>query len=636
MISKLFKSVTNDDLLLALCSTTFNNRKIDKIFKKLSDINSDINLKEIFLLCVEKNLTESIKWLISKKVDINCLNDEGDTALIIASRLGYFDIAKLLITEACNIDSRNKLGRVAIQEAVKCSNKDIYHLLKNKSKNINNIDLNKHSLIFDAVFTNNIEFIELILKNNNIKISNDIVFYDLIYSNLNIFTVIFKKIDTKIKYKCKKGKSPLFYLVNKGILALEYFKYLMSLSYDLNHLDNEGNNILLELIIFIETTYFKNNKNNKKELENLTKMISFLLEEKVDYKVVNKEGHNIFTYLASKNNTFLIRYLLEHELDANIVNAKKETALCWPTLKNTKDLDLFALLLDNNALTNIKDINNKTIIEKLITCELVIKNNKKSTIKDRNDIDIKIDYLGILRELLLNGKNKLETLTSLGEPYLFDAVIHNNIDLVKLLIKHGADINQNDDKECNIIFKYISENTSAKESADEKLYYDMLRKIISLGADINARDDFGGTTLHKAILVSDLQTCKILINDGANIGLRDGRGRNMIHNTIWKNKLKIFRMLHLLDKELINKADNYGILPINYAAFLGHHKLVVELISKGAHINNSNKKPKSIQDFLYKFHKNINPMLNNITNDNDRNKAVSLVENMKKEFSINV
>lgn len=636
MISKLFKSITNDDLLLALYSTTFNNRKIDKIFNKLSDINSNINLKKIFFLCIEKNLIESIKWLISKRVDINCLNDEGDTALIIVSRLGYFDIAKLLITEGCNVDIRNKLDRIAIQEAVKYSNKDIYHLLKNKSKNINNIDLNKHSLIFDAVIANNIDIVELILKNNNVKISNEIIFYDLIYSNLNIFNLLFKKLDTKTKYKCKKGKSPLFHLVKKGVLGLEYFKYLMSLSYDLNHLDNEGNNILLELIIFIETTYFKNNKNNKKELQNLTKMISFLLEEKVDYKVINKDGHNIFTYLASKNNTVLIKYLLAHELDANIVNSKKETALCWPTLKDTKNIDLFTLLLDNNALTNIRDINNQTIIEKLITRELVIKNNKKASTKDKNDIDFDKNYLGILRELLINGKNKLETLTSLGEPYIFDAVVYNNIDLVKLLIKHGADINQNDVKECNVIFKYISSNTSVKESSDEKLYYDMLRKIISLGADINARDDFGGTTLHKAILVSDLQTCKILINDGANIGLTDGRGRNMIHNTIWKNKLKIFRMLHLLDKELINKADNYGILPINYAAFLGHHELVIELISNGAHINNSNKKPKSIQDFLYKFHKNINPMLKNITNDNDRNKVESLVKNMKKEFSINV
>ncbi len=357
-------------------------------------------------------------------------------------------------------------------------------------------------------------------------------------------------------------------------------------------------------------------------------MLSFLLELGLDYKIVNNDGHNILTYLSINNNIVLLEYLLEHELNVNILNASKETALSLLAIKGIKSLDIVSLLLKYKASSSLRDLNNQTIIEKLIKLELEIRNNKVLTYHQ--------DYLLMLKEILLNGNNNLGSLTSKGEPYFFDAVIHNNIELVKLLISHGCDIDQKDVNECNIIFKYISLNSSITEVKEQKNYHLMLRKIIALGANPNCRDTYGGTTLHKAILFNDLQTCKILINDGANIDLVDYRGRNMIHNIIWKKKIDILKVIHLLNKKLINKADKYGVLPINYAVFLGHHKLVLELIAKGAYINNPYKKSKSIQDFLNKLHKNIKPLLASITNKNDKNKVEALVNNMKAEFNINV
>ena len=74
----------------------------------------------------------------------------------------------------------------------------------------------------------------------------------------------------------------------------------------------------------------------------------------------------------------------------------------------------------------------------------------------------------------------------------------------------------------------MNENTSFRRDIDKKTYYTNLKTIISMGADVNARDDYGGITLHKAILANDDQTIKILMNGGADINSVDNRGRNVL------------------------------------------------------------------------------------------------------------
>ena len=65
----------------------------------------------------------------------------------------------------------------------------------------------------------------------------------------------------------------------------------------------------------------------------------------------------------------------------------------------------------------------------------------------------------------------------------------------------------------------------------------------------------------------------------------DNRGRNLIHNAVWKNNLKVFKQVYPYNRKLLNEVDKFGVLPINYAAFLGYIDFVIEFIELNARNN---------------------------------------------------
>ncbi|NQY22648.1 MAG: ankyrin repeat domain-containing protein [Campylobacteraceae bacterium] len=639
MFSKLFKTYTAEDLIAVLNHATFSESKANSILKDVK-INYVNEHKKGFLhMSAENNSIEAITWLLSKKIDMNLCDEDGNTALLLASKLGATEAANLFINAGAKLDERNNEGRTAIQEAVKYSRKSIYISLKKSAKKINNVDLENHNLIFDAVDSQNIEVINDIIVNKLVKVDSSILFYQNTYSKPAILKLILSKAKLNLEETDPNGKSTLFYIVKKGASSIDTFMYALSLGLDINHVDKDGNTVLMELIKYINTDYPRLKDltaDEKLPLINLIDMIPWLIEEEINYNVYNNDGENVLTYVTAINNIDIMKILLEYGVDPNFIDSSNTTALSTAAMKGSSNIEAVSLLLNYGARPNITDNNNKTIIEKLITIELVLHNEKKMKLKEKRNIDETQNYRQVLHEILLNGEVNLTMLNSEEQPYFFDAVFHNNIDLVKSLAKYGADINQRDRENSNIVYKYMAENIAFKKVSDQRLYYIMLKQVITLGADVNARDSHGGITLHKAILDNDIQTIKIILNAGADINAVDARGRNMIHNCMWQNKVKVFRLILSFNKDLLNKPDKFGVLPINYAAFLGYTDLVVELIDNGAYINNPFNKTEYIHNFLKKFHKNLSPLLEKTSNPTDWTKLKSLTENMRKEFNVSI
>lgn len=628
MFNKLFKKYTREDLLDELRNSTFKDSKADSILKDVDIHYRDEFNKSYLHIVAEDNLVESVKWLVSKKVDINATDSDGNTALMYAARQGATQTVRTLLQLNADPNIRNSNGRIAIQEALKLNKKDSYVLLRDKTKKLNNIDDDGKTIIFDAIDSQNLDLIKDVIKLQGNSIDKKILFYPNTYTSLEVLKFLGAHIDLNITDE--KGRTPIFYLVQNGALNVESFNFAIEKGADINHIDDDGNNVLLALIEKILAT----NPREKEEIKNLLDMIPWLIDEHVDYNHCNHNGDNALMLATKQRNLKVMETLLEYEVDPNFINDRNETALAFAAIKGKTNIDLVSLLLDYGARPNISDENGKTIIEKLIEIELFLRNRKKLKMKDRQHINENENYKSVLEEILLNGEVNLTMLNSQGNPYFFEAVEHGNIDLVKMLVKYGADINLKNKDGYNIIYYYMSKNTSFRRVAEHQNYLIMLRNIISLGADVNSRDDYGGITLHKAILDNDIQTIKVLINAGADINAVDNKGRNMVHNAMWQNKVKVFRLLYSYNKQLINKPDKFGVLPINYAAFLGYNELVIELIDSGSYVNNPYKKTHYIFNFLKKFHKNLRPLLENTRNPADHLKMKTLVENMVKEFNV--
>lgn len=103
---------------------------------------------------------------------------------------------------------------------------------------------------------------------------------------------------------------------------------------------------------------------------------------------------------------------------------------------------------------------------------------------------------------------------------LLKPIKSGNIELVKLLVNSGGNINVTSDEilGCNLdwhLLYYAISNNDLK----------MVKELISLGADVNMICEHGTNALHRAVDRQNLQIIKEIVNAGVNINVRDSEGR---------------------------------------------------------------------------------------------------------------
>lgn len=642
----LFKKKTPEDLLIELRSKKFNEAKVAKMLE-IIDVNTKDSNNENFLhKIIPDNNIESVRTLITLSIDVNAIDNKERTPLLIASQYGYIDAIDALINAGANADIRNKKGHSPIYEAIKSNKYNAFSILKKHTSNINQIDSNGNSLITLAIKVKNIQILKDLLESSKIKVNKEILFNKDVYNNKEIYNLVIKYFGKDLNVLDDNNQNILFYIVQNGIDAIDAYKDAVANNIDLNCINNSGDNILLHLIkesliIADENideiegmTLNQAIADKQRRIKNLASLIEHIIYDGIDTSVCNNNDENILTLAVETLSSDVLEKVLYAEINPNTLTINKRSALYLAAMKGADAHGVLNLLLDYGASPDIEDPDGKTIIEKLIDIELSKNNGKKLDYAQRQTIVQKHDYYFILEGILANSEVNLRKLNSNNEPYLFEPIIYGNIAIAKLLIYYGADINQTNGDDLNILYKYINNHKSFKKDSDLKDFNNNLKNIISMGANVNAKDSFGGIVLHKAILDCDIQTVKIILHSGADINAIDNRGRNMIHNCVWKNKMNIFRLIYSYNKKLLNQTDKFGVLPINYAAFLGYTDLVLELIRTGSHMNNPRKKTNYILNFLKKFHKNIKPVLDKARTGPDKTKVYKLLENMQIEFVI--
>ncbi|MCP4969153.1 MAG: hypothetical protein GY932_00995 [Arcobacter sp.] len=318
----------------------------------------------------------------------------------------------------------------------------------------------------------------------------------------------------------------------------------------------------------------------------------------------NNEGNKAISFAIINKNFNIYKIIKKHTTD---INKKNET--------------LLHLAIKHENIEVIDDLFNDANF--IMNDEILFYNKTYRSINIINRITKKF--------------NNLKAIDSNNRGVLF-YVVENGYESESIFLKlldKGLDINLLDKDGNHIIYKYMKEKQEFKKEKRYKDYHNNLQTIIMMGANVNSKDSFGGITLHKAILDCDIITIKLLLHSGADVNAIDNRGRNIIHNAVWKNDMKIFKLIYAYNKTLLNEPDKFGVTAINYAAFLGYTELVLELIELNAHINNPYKKSNYILVFLKKFHKSLDTIIDEARTKSDKIKLKRLIENMKKEFSIN-
>ncbi|HEX4793691.1 MAG TPA: ankyrin repeat domain-containing protein [Humisphaera sp.] len=137
-----------------------------------------------------------------------------------------------------------------------------------------------------------------------------------------------------------------------------------------------------------------------------------------------------------------------------------------------------------------------------------------------------------------------------GNTALHEALSRDRFELAAYLLDHGADINAKDAADFAPIHQAVMDpkkldfliargaDVNAKDTNGESALYlavllnDMegVKKLLKAKADVNARDDRGEVPLH---VVRDAQTAKLLLAAGARVDLTDWRGFTPLMNFEW-------------------------------------------------------------------------------------------------------
>jgi len=92
----------------------------------------------------------------------------------------------------------------------------------------------------------------------------------------------------------------------------------------------------------------------------------------------------------------------------------------------------------------------------------------------------------------------------------------NNLEMARLLIDSGADLNLNSKNKLN---------ATPLQGAAANNWIDLAKLYLSRGANVNCRSEEGGSPLHEAAGNGFLEFAKLLIENGADVNQKDDNGK---------------------------------------------------------------------------------------------------------------
>lgn len=219
-------------------------------------------------------------------------------------------------------------------------------------------------------------------------------------------------------------------------------------------------------------------------------------------------------------NIYMIKLLLEAGADINAKNSNGVTPLMKAIYYGS--YDIVDLLLEAGADIYIK--NNDGNDSFSIACEMILKGKGyalvESLLKSMKDPEVKKKYA--TKELFEITKDYFQK---------------SDFGHVKFLLEAGANVNYKSQIKDPITNKPI--NQTPLMGAAQKGEDSIVKMLLDKGADINANDFRGDSVLIYAIRGEDIDTIKILINNGAEFGDKEQQKLTQQSSELQKEVRKI-------------------------------------------------------------------------------------------------
>ncbi len=232
--------------------------------------------------------------------------------------------------------------------------------------------------------------------------------------------------------------------------------------------------------------------------------------EPLNINAKDRDNNNALMFAIKSGDRDTVEYLLSIGIETDYINTIGFSPMHLAVRKN--NLNLVALLVDNNADINIQDKLGRTPI-----FDAVCENNGK-----------------MINALAINGIS-VDTTDNHGTTPLMIAVEdQSRQESFIALINLGADVNAKDNNGKNALIRAIEHDNNA-----------MMDMLFKSGIDIDATDRNFMTAVHHCAKMGNREALRILISKGADIFGFDRKGRRAVDIA---NQYKNFGCAQILEK----------------------------------------------------------------------------------------
>ncbi|MGR3302530.1 MAG: ankyrin repeat domain-containing protein [Candidatus Scalindua sp.] len=470
------------------------------IIKLLIEMGADVNdvnegggyiTKTALHEAIKRNSLDIVKILIENGANIETKNINKYTPLQMAAKQGKTDIVEILIEKGADLDAVEHID-TALTMALEKGNYDIAKLLINKGAEVNIYNGRALNLA-----DNNTEIKELLVKNGAVDYREMNSFRQDVYDGkVESVNKMLEKHPRLIYSLGSPGQTPIYRAIQGK--SAEMVSLLVSKGAVINMLDLNG-----------QAPIHYAAKNGQKAV------LEVLIENGANVNIHTTGSLRTYTgctplhWAALNGHKEIIDILLSNGAELESQTTHGKTPLHLAVKSGNKDI--VQLLLLKGANVNIADSQGHTPLHYAKDGELKKLLDIEGGVKISDLLNaIKEENLKKINEILKKSPSlaKAETGSPYGNTVFNKAIEHNNIEIVKLFIQAGIDVN----------YKINNGDFPLEIALGYKINPDIAKLLIENGADVNITERYSQEPmLQKAMGRRDSELVRMMVEKGADV-----------------------------------------------------------------------------------------------------------------------
>lgn len=573
------------------------------------------------------------------------------TALHLAAEGGHYDVVRYLLeiikldvnAKEITGDATAKTGTLtALHFAAQHDNYALVQLLLQHGAAIDEVDQQQGTPLLAAVQHNQLATVRLLVakdasydaaqasfmpqlplqaavKKQHLPMVNFLLDYGNLWDSSSIINVKNRAGKTALQLAIDTGSLPLVKTLldqgaradipdAKGNTALHYavsaqnhdvFSLLLRDQHQINALNHQEKTPLALAITLYDGFYAAQllahgaNINLKdQQQQTLLHQLTDDSEYNVRYEktVAAISNEQLLLLMSDDDTAARIEWLLRHEIDINAQDNKGNTVLHQLAIRSTH-IELFKRLLQQKPILDTVNQQGNTALYLAIQAEeemalLLLQAGANPNLAGGDDktplyLSIERDNQDLVKQLIKHGAD-VNQLNKQGQNPLFALVdAGTSTSMVEQLIAAGINL-KSKDQQGNTIIQALS-NSMSKDGALPRL-----KLMLDEGGDSNVTNANLETPLHQAVLSHAPKTAQLLLAAGANPNAQDKDGATPLHYAI---RLRAFSQIEQLiaHKAKLNIYNRFGKTALHIAVEEGDQSLVKKLLQAGANLHSVDK-----------------------------------------------